>query len=141
MLKIKNKHLLLSVIVCISLTACGGSGSNEATEEPSSTPEHTNQYTHEVINNQGKPVESKLGKLNIKLYSNVNKEVDSKIHHVAVVVNLNGKDTKTMPIQANYIDEKIMVAVYDEKGKLLVKTDDGVEITDDTPVVVIKLKI
>ena len=55
-------------------------------------------------------------------------------------MNVNGKQSETMPIQASYVGDEIVVALYDEKNKLLV-VSDAVEVTNNVPVVLVNLSI
>ena len=141
-----KKSFFSVAVAALILTGCGSSNGTESTSnegtnsEPIVAIQAPSGYENPVINNKGNKVESKLGKLSIKLYSAVNDEGNAQSTHKGVVVNVNGKDSSTMPIQASYIDDEIVVAVYDEKNKLVV-VSDAVEVTNDVPVVLVNLSI
>jgi len=138
----RNSFLSVAVATLI-LTGCGSNGtSTGASDNGGGNVDVVSPtgYENLVINNKGDAVESKLGKLSIKLYSNVADEADAKSMHKGVVVNVNGQDSETMPIQASYVGDEIKVAVYDDKNNLIV-VSDAVEVSDDVPVVLVNVSI
>lgn len=138
-----NKRILGVIMTSILLLdGCGSNTTSKSTEAINNIDEGTypKGYPYKVINNKSDVVESKLEKLTIRLYSNVKNKADSKSLHKAVVVNINGNDSKTMPIQSTYLGNEIIVGIYDEEGKLIIYSD-VVEITDDVPVILVNLDI
>jgi hypothetical protein len=130
------KKVILSVVIAaVVFTGCGGGDSSTAETLVIPT-----GYEYKVINNRGDAVEGQVGKRVIKLYSDSKAVADPKSVHKGVVVNINGVDSKTMPIQESYIDDDIVVAVYDE-GSELITAVEAVSITDDVPVVLVNLSI
>ncbi|CAA6815418.1 MAG: Unknown protein [uncultured Sulfurovum sp.] len=137
-----KKSFLSVAVATFILTGCGSNGSNTGDSDDGGNPEVVAPvgYDSLVINNKGDVVESKLGKLSIKLYSNVADVADAQSMHKGVVVNVNGEDSETMPIQASYVGDEIKVAVYDENNKLLAASD-AIEVADDVPVVLVNVSI
>jgi len=142
---ITKKIFYGAVVALVLVTGCGNNekkelGGVEPIDEGRATVVTPNVYTHKVINNKGEAVNSRLGALTIQLYSDVQDQADPKSLHKGVVVNINGEDSQTMPIQASYLGDDIVVAIYNERGDLITTTE-AVEVTDDTPVVLVNVTI
>jgi len=136
-----KKSFVSVVVVALILTGCGNGTNTENKDTGGASNSSSNSeivtpmgYENAVINNKGEAVQSKLGKFSIRLYSNAQDKPDAQSVHKGVVVNVNGQDSQTMPIQASYIGDKIKVVVYDENNNMLI-TSDAIQVVDDVPVV------
>jgi hypothetical protein len=130
----KNQKWLVALGASLVLVGCGDSGSSVSTETkvPSS-------FTNKVVNNRGLVVESQLDGNSIKIYSDSVVTANPKNIHKGVVVKVNGKSSKTMPIEISYLNKNIIAIVSDSTGKELAVSAE-IEVTD-VPVIVIELSI
>ena len=137
-MKFKQQFILLSIV--FSLIGCGGdsvtSKDNSIRTTPSSKPL---KYTHKVINNQGIEVKGKVDEYAIKIYSDSDIKANPKNIHKGVVIKLNGKTSKVIPIEISYLNKEIMVELYNKRGKLII-TSDLIQVID-VPVMIVELTI
>ena len=122
--------------VAMALLLLNGCGSNDTKTDSSASDIN---YTYNVINNQGEAVKSKVGKYQIRLYSNYKEVADDRSPHKGVVVKINETESKLMAIQATYIDKKITAKVY--QNSKLINSPEAIEVTDENPIVKIDVEI
>ena len=134
----KRQQWLKILGISLLLVGCGGEDatSTQNTENNLKVP---TAFNYKVINNRGLVVESKLDNYTIKIYSNSQEVANPQDRHKGVVVKINGKASETMPIEIAYLNKKVMVVVYNEKGEEVAISEE-IEVTD-VPVVLVELSI
>ena len=131
------KKIFSVAVMAMVLNGCGSSSKSSSGGE---LDEHVPiGYEYKVINNRGLAVESQLGEYKINLLSNTQELQNPKSVHKGVVVNINGQDSDTMPIQATYLEKEIVVVIYDKDNVLL--GAKAVEVTNDAPVVLVNVEL
>ena len=130
----KNRKYLQTLSIALLLIGCNSSDTNS-----SSKIEIPEGYTNKVINNQGFVVESQLDNYIINILSDKQEKANPQSRHKGVVVKINGKTSKTMPIEESYLGKKILIVVKDKSQKSIAVSQE-IEVTD-IPVIVVELNI
>ena len=131
------KKIFSVAVMAMVLIGCGNGSKSSSEEELNAN--IPLGYEYKVINNRGLAVESRLGKYMISLLSDTQETKDPKSVHKGIVVNINGQDSDTMPIQSTYINKVIVVAIYNEEDELLGSKE--VDVTNDAPVVLVNIDL
>ena len=133
-----KKQWVLALGVTLLLAGCGKSSTSEEKVVNNHTKVPTS-YSNKVINNRGLAVKGSVDGYGIRIYSNSKEVANPKSIHKGVVVKVNGKASKVMPIEIAYLGKSIVVALVNEKGEEVAVSDE-IKVTD-VPVVVVEMNI